>query len=291
MKGDIIETIVIEEISKNKRAYDSLNGKFEKIPSRKALKKLLDKGLIYKGALALKSGDHLMIGDTIHLYDEIKHPNSIYHKTLEILFEDCHIAIIVKPAGIIVSGNRFKTIYNMLPHNLQPSKEYDALVSPQPVHRLDELTSGILIVAKTYRARVKLAYDFEKNTITKSYIAICHGSLNATGVINQKVNDKHAKTKFKTLANWSDSLGKEYSMLSLSPVTGRKHQIRVHLSNIGHPILGDIKYCLKESTIRKKGLYLFANEVVFNHPISNQTLSFHAPLPKKFQRIKQLQTK
>ena len=291
MKGGIIESIVIEKLADNKRAYDSLNGKFEKIPSRKALKKLLDKGLVYNGNVALKSGDHLMIGDVVHLYEEIKHPNSIYRKKIEVLFEDPHIAIIIKPAGVVVSGNRFKSIYNMLPHNLQPSKEYDALVSPQPVHRLDELTSGLLIVAKTHRARVKLGYDFEKNNITKTYIAICHGYLNAHGVINQQVNFKHAQTKFETLDTWNDALGKCYSMLSLSPVTGRKHQIRIHLSSIGHPILGDLKYCNKQSTIRKKGLFLFAKEVVFNHPVSNQTLSFHAPLPNKFKRIKQLQIK
>ena len=137
--------------------------------------------------------------DIIEVYAEEVPVKKIFKLDIPVIFEDDHIAVINKPAGFPTNGNYFKTIENALPHNLQPSTALDALVFPKPVHRLDNPTSGILIIAKTKSAARDLYLQFEQQTIVKTYQAIVIGSTVTTGEINSAVAGKEAFTQYKTL--------------------------------------------------------------------------------------------
>ena len=124
------------------------------------------------------------------MIDNENKPPKPYELNLEIIFEDESLAIINKPAGISVSGNKYRTIQNALLANLRTSSEPDSLKWPRPVHRLDYATSGLLIIAKTSSALVSLGKQFEERRIKKSYKAIVIGKVNNEGVIAEKINDK-----------------------------------------------------------------------------------------------------
>lgn len=281
MLEDFAEKLVVPEEGNNRSAYDFLKGKFNALPSRKSLKKAFSKQLIFRNQLALNWDDILSVGDKIQLKKSIPEVKP-YHFDLHVSFQDHHIAVLWKPAGISVSGNVFKSIRNMLPYNLTPSEAFDALPQPEPVHRLDKPTSGWLIVAKTFSAAKQLGEMFQEKTISKTYLALVHGCFNGKAALTSKVDDKLALTKLQTVEIVKDQYGRMATLLEVTPVTGRKHQIRVHLSGIGFPIFGDKRYQVNSSTVKDKGLFLCAAKLSFEHPLSAEYLSFTAPLPKKF---------
>ena len=224
-------------------------------------------------------------GETIVLtIPEEQKPKKELRLKLKVLFEDDYLAIIHKPAGILVSGNGFKTITNALPQNLKPSQLSDA-IKPQPVHRLDYETTGVLLVGKTNESIRKLNKLFEHKTIKKTYVAVTIGKMNSTGIINTEVDSKSAKSKYTVLQSVTSKRFEALNLVELEPETGRKHQLRVHLSSIGNPILGDKKYGIENLILMKKGLYLYAYKLQFIHPFTQKTLKVKTELPKKFQKI------
>jgi 23S rRNA pseudouridine1911/1915/1917 synthase len=201
---------------------------------------------------------------------------------LDIIFEDEHLAVIFKPAGISVSGNLFKTIQNALLYNIKISKEPDALDWPLPVHRLDNQTSGLLLIAKTKLARVKLGQAFESKTILKKYQAVIIGKTNNSGEINTDVDDKSSQSHYKLIDSVPSLKNEFLSLIELEPKTGRTHQLRIHCASINHPILGDKLYGDEGMILKNKGLFLCATTISFNHPYSLQDLTFSTPTPHKF---------
>jgi len=206
---------------------------------------------------------------------------------LDIVFEDEDMAVIIKPAGINVSGNQFKTVQNALNYNLTPSSKIDKLPWPLPVHRLDNQTSGLLIIAKTKGARIQLGKDFENKTITKHYHALVIGQLLKTGTISAPVDGKKSDSLYTSIRTVKSLKNEWISLIELSPLTGRTHQLRIHCSSIGHPILGDKLYGDEGMILKAKGLFLAAIRLTLNHPISGEPLQFEIPTPYKF--IKRLE--
>lgn len=205
-----------------------------------------------------------------------------YHHSIEVLFENDLCACVLKPAGMVTSGNQFKTLRNALVGQLSPSSHEDALDWAQPVHRLDAATSGVVLLAKTVSARQYLFAQFEARSIEKNYLAICSGFLEANGQVNTALATKEAITDWQVLQRVPSLKFGYVTYLRVQPKTGRTHQIRKHLSQIGHPILGDRLYGDK---IRYpgKGLFLHASSISF--ALENRTHTVEAPTPQKFMRF------
>jgi len=203
---------------------------------------------------------------------------------LKVLFEDDYLAIIHKPAGILVSGNRFKTIANALAQNIKVSKLQDTTIA-QPVHRLDFATTGILLVGKTSSSIRILNKMFEHKEVEKTYYAVTIGEMKIEGDINSAIDSKKSQSSYKRIASVaSDRFGK-LNLVHLSPKTGRRHQLRKHLSSVGNPILGDATYGIKNLILKGKGLYLHAYSLRFMHPFTNEEVYIKDEFPQPFKKI------
>ena len=255
---------------------------FESIQSKSSLKKAIKKKLILINGTTATTASYVLENDTIEIYAEETIPKKIFKLEIPVIFEDDDIAIINKPAGFPTNGNSFKTIENALPHNLKPSKAIDALQFPTPVHRLDNPTSGILMVAKTKSAQLNLHQQFEQQEISKIYQAIVIGKSAEKGEIHSAVAEKEAFTSYETLQTVPSLLNEFLSHVKLSPKTGRTHQLRIHLAGIHHPIIGDQIYG-KTAENYKKGLFLCATSIQFTHPKTKEKRSFTIEPPNKYQ--------
>jgi len=203
---------------------------------------------------------------------------------LDVLFEDDYLAIIHKPAGILVSGNSFKTITNALPQNIKPSSLADATI-PQPVHRLDFATTGILLVGKTSNSIRTLNKIFKDRAITKTYYAITIGEMPPHGQIISDIDGKESHSNYTVCKSVASKRFVKLNLVQLEPKTGRRHQLRKHLSKIGNPILGDKEYGIENLILNGKGLYLHAYSLKFTHPFTNEEIYQKDEFPKRFKKI------
>ena len=270
--------------SKDVRLYDYCNGKFKQLPSRKSLKKAIDQELVLVNGIAQKTGFWLRGGEQITLITNENKPPKPYKLDLEILFEDDYLIMVNKPAGLRVSGNQFKTLSNVLAYNFTKSQAEDALGWPLPVHRLDQPTSGIVISAKSKRARIRMGKLFEEQKIEKYYHAIVIGEPENLFESFDKIDEKEAESHFEKLRTVNSLRSGKLSLVKINPKTGRKHQIRKHLSSLGFPILGDQIYSASELKLKHKGMFLCATEVKFSHPITNRLIHIELDLPKKYEK-------
>lgn len=281
-------TISSEEVGMRFNAY--CEEYVEEYPSKSGVKKAIVKGKLRLNGSFSKGDVWMKKGDVISVVDLELKPPKVFKLELEVLFEDSYMAVVNKPAGVTVSGNQFKTIVNCLPFNLKPSTEKDALPWPLPVHRLDNLTSGILVIAKTRKARVVLGQLFEEKKIQKTYHALVMGHLEGEGFMNDAIEGKPSKTFFKNITIIPSLQNEFLSLMELTPFTGRTHQIRIHLANLGYPVLGDTLYA--EKTLQHKGLFLVATKITLLHPVLNDEISIKIELPSKFKnRMKNEKTR
>ncbi|MFT6699242.1 MAG: 23S rRNA pseudouridine1911/1915/1917 synthase [Porticoccaceae bacterium] len=281
----LLETHIATKLEKPIRFQEYSVGIFKTIPTKSGIKKAIKKELIFiNGGLATTS-KFICGGEKIDLFQSENSSNFKRLKlNLEVLFEDNYLALIYKPAGILVSGNKFVTIANGLPQNLKKSNQFDA-VKPQPIHRLDYATSGILLIGKTSTAITKLGKLFENKEIQKTYFAITIGKMNLEGKLNSPIDEKNAHTEFEVLKSVTSERFEYLNLVKLLPRTGRKHQLRKHLSAIGNPVLGDKEYFLENKVLSGKGLFLHAAKLDFRHPFTKEKISISKELPKKFIKI------
>jgi 23S rRNA pseudouridine1911/1915/1917 synthase len=218
---------------------------------------------------------------------------------LDIIFEDNDIAVINKPQGLVVHpapGNYSGTLVNALLYHIDNLSSINGIIRPGIIHRIDKDTSGLLIIAKNDYSHKILSNDLKTHEISREYIALCHGRLTqSNGTINMpigrdlrdrkkmavtQVNSKNAITHFTVLKNFE-----YYSLLKLKLETGRTHQIRVHLSHINHPIVGDPIYSKNSNEFGVNKQMLHAFKIKFNHPRSKEIMTFYAPFPNEFKNI------
>jgi 23S rRNA pseudouridine1911/1915/1917 synthase len=214
---------------------------------------------------------------------------------LNILYEDEDVIVIDKPSGMVVhpgAGNPEHTLVQALLHhcatlsNLSPDR-------PGIVHRLDKDTSGVMVAAKNNPAHLALAKQFKKHSIHRRYIALVEGSVSFDeGIVDVPVK-RHVVDRKKMFVSFTEEakeahtfyrvLGryKDYTALELIPQTGRTHQLRVHMSYLSHPILGDAVYGRKKNFPR---LALHAKDLSFEHPTTKEFVEFSSPLPPEMEK-------
>lgn len=255
------------------------------IPSKSGIKKAIKKGLILVNGQSGKTATLISTQDTLELTQGLPANFKTFKLKLPIIFEDDYLAVINKPAGIRVSGNAFKTIFNTLPFNLCASSLQDKLERPTPVHRLDSQTSGLLVVAKTKIAQLALSEQFNLRTIKKKYYTIVIGNLNTAQTVVSIIDNKQSETYFKPIKTIKSL---KYNYLTLTeayPFTGRTHQIRIHAAQIGHQILGDKLYGNAQLIHKGKGLFLSASALEFCHPKTNKKVNVTIKMPYKFNAL------
>jgi len=280
-----IETHVAPSLDTKTRLQDYAVGIFRTHESRKGIKKAIKNGLVSVNSERGYTGDWIMGGEVIELYrdPDLKKPS--IELSLEVLYEDDHLAIIFKPAGILVSGNKKFTIENALDFNLSKSDQPDTLQYPEPIHRLDYPTTGALLIGKTTSSVKALNKLFEDRAISKIYKAVVTGTINDFGIITADIDGKPSKTEYKKIAAIPSVKYEFLNLLEIIPHTGRRHQLRRHLAGLGNPIFGDTLYNKEGEFMKGKGLYLHAFSLEFDHPVTKEKVFVKAPSLKKFNKL------
>ena len=210
---------------------------------------------------------------------------------LEILYEDAHLAVVVKPSGMVVhpaAGNGEGTLVNALLYHLDSLSGIGGEMRPGIVHRLDKDTSGLLLAAKDDQTHAALSRQLSERKMEKHYRAVVAGRMKeARGEIEKPIgrskadrkkmavaaDGRWAKTEWRVLREYPDR-----TLLDVHIITGRTHQIRVHMSSIGHPVLGDSLYGHRHMPAASR-LMLHAYSLSFTHPVTGERMHFTAPCP------------
>ncbi|ANW96707.1 RNA pseudouridine synthase [Wenyingzhuangia fucanilytica] len=257
---------------------------FASIPTKAGIKKAIKKGLILVNHQRGVSGQFITGGEKIELLENENLIKKNIDLTLEILWEDDYLAVIYKPAGLLVSGNKAKTVSNALAYNLKMSSQKDA-VKPQPVHRLDFGTSGLLLVGKTANSIRDLGKLFEDKNIQKTYEAVTIGEMKNQGTIDFAIDEKESLSSYQVLKTVVSERFDKLNLVQLTPHTGRRHQLRIHCTHIGNPILGDVEHGIEGKILKGKGLYLHAKSLTFIHPYTQEKLTIKKESPNKFDKL------
>ncbi len=305
----------IQEDHKGKRLDQFLMSAIEDV-SRTYLQKLIREGAVtVNGKVANQPSRTLRFGDQVCLSLPDSRPLETLHPEdipLDILYEDSHLIVLNKPAGMLVhpaSGVNSGTLVNALLAHCTDLSGIGGVERPGIVHRLDKDTSGVLVVAKTDVVHRELSVQFEKHTITRQYVAVvCGIPAEITGTIDAQIarsrrdrrrmttvknSGRRAITHYQVLESYH-----KFSLVQLTLETGRLHQIRVHLQHIGHPVAGDAIYGgeqralndadslpVKHALIHLKRQALHARTLQFEHPVTHERLIFSAPKPADMERL------
>jgi len=281
---NIIATHTVPAIEHKIRLQEYAISIFPQINSRSALKKAIAKKLVLLDGEKATTADWIQPGQKIELLEDKFQQRKIFKFILEVLYDDEHLAVVHKPSGIPTNGNYFRTLENALPHNLSVSNLKDALRYPVPVHRLDNPTAGIVLIAKTRKVQQLFYSAFENKSIHKTYHTLVHGQLQCVVTQTASIDDKAATTIFEPVDNFEieDEI---FSLVKAKPITGRTHQIRIHLSKMSLPIVGDPIYGIEEGYFKNKNLFLFSSGISFEHPITSREMDFELKLPKRFRNL------
>jgi tRNA pseudouridine65 synthase/23S rRNA pseudouridine1911/1915/1917 synthase len=277
----MVQKIVLSDLDKTYRLSELPISFLPEILSKSKWKKLIAKNLVKLNGKIGRTSDWVKSKDIIE-YELITHKSKIFPLSLTVEYEDEYLAIIYKPAGYPVSGNYFKTIQNALAFNLKISSVMKSSDEFKPCHRLDRATSGLLLISKTEETRILIGELFENKEIQKQYYALCQGNFTTTeGIWNSKIEDKDSMSSFRVLKSFDTLTFEKIHLLKLEPITGRTHQLRIHSSLNGTPILGDPLYNNK-NTVNHKGLFLHAYSIDFCHPITGKKILIKTKIPQKF---------
>ncbi len=280
--------------------------------SRARVQQLISEGKVLVGEAAAKASLRLRGNERISILGAVQLPPlraMAEEIPLDIVFEDDDLSVVNKPAGMMVHAgagateaqrNR-GTLVNALLHRFGKLSEVGGELRPGIVHRLDKATSGLIVVAKNDEAHRRLAAQFAKREVKKTYVALVHGWVRLDkGTISSSISrdrvrrtrmttrapgGREAVTHYKNKQRIDSRLGK-FTLLELQIDTGRTHQIRVHLASLGHPVVGDTLYGAPHelrgknetrSTLSRN--FLHAAELRLQHPRTDEAMSFARPLP------------
>ncbi len=269
--------------------------------TRSYIQKQISEGLLLindkvsKANYRLKSEDRVLLSVPDSVIPDIE-PENI---PIEIVYEDDDVAIVNKPQGMVVhpsSGHYNGTLVNALLFHLNGRLSgINGVLRPGIVHRIDKDTSGLLIICKSDFSHGKIAEQLKEHSANRIYHAIVHGKLkDDTGVINAPIgrspvdrkkmaiisDGKNAVTHYKVLERFKD-----YTYIELKLETGRTHQIRVHMTSIGHPLMGDPVYMPQKEPVHCEGQMLHAKSIGFISPSLNRYIEFDSNLPEHFEKV------
>ena len=251
--------------------------------------------VVRKATYKLKAGERVILRLPEAEATEIQ-PENI---PLDILYEDADIIVINKARGMVVhpaAGVYHGTLVNALLAHCKDLSGINGLIRPGIVHRLDKDTSGVMVAAKNDKAHLDLAEQIRTKAAHRRYWAIVHGNIKEEeGVIHGAIgrhpvdrkkmaivpeHGKSATTKFKVLERFGD-----YTLVECTLLTGRTHQIRVHMTHIGHPLVGDPKYGVRKSPFAIQGQALHSISLTLTHPQTGEVMEFTAPVPEDMEKI------
>ena len=292
--------ITVEESDIDRRIDVFLANKLESF-SRSYIQDLIKKGKATINGKAVKANYRLREGEGIVLDIPKPEPLEILPENipLDILYEDDDVILVNKPKGMVVhpaAGHYSGTLVNALLYHCKDNLSgINGVLRPGIVHRIDMDTTGVIIACKNDNAHQHIAKQLAEHSITRRYVAIVTGNLkDDEGVVNAPIarskNDrkkmavdkegKTAVTHYKVLERLNN-----YTYIECMLETGRTHQIRVHMSYIHHPLLGDEVYSGKKESMKLEGQCLHARVLGFIHPRTNEYMEFEAPIPEYFNEI------
>lgn len=296
-----MEKVIVKENNQKKRLDSFISEECGLNLSRTMVKKLLDEEKILVNNKLQKASYKPEIGDILTI--DIPKPKEIKLEAQDIpvpvVYEDNDIIVVNKPKGMVVhpaNGNPDGTLVNAILAMCKDSLSgIGGEIRPGIVHRLDKDTSGLLIVAKNDLAHMNMSKQIQERKVTKKYIALVKGNVPedeatihmpiARSTKDRKkmavdAKGKDAITHFKVLKRYG-----KYTLLELKIDTGRTHQIRVHMSYIGHPVVGDMVYSNGKNEFGVEGQMLHAKSLEFKHPVTNKEMHLEAELPEYFKKV------
>lgn len=273
--------------------------------SRSYIQKIIKEGKAYINDAPVKSNYKVRVDDKVQFtIPDCEEPDIPPQDIpLDIIYEDKDVLIVNKPKNMVVHpapGHYEGTLVNAIMYHCHNDLSgINGVLRPGIVHRIDKDTTGSLIICKNDEAHRKIAEQLKEHSITRKYRAIVYGRIsNDAGVVDAPIgrhptdrkkmainerNGKPAITHYKVLERFE-----KYTYIECQLETGRTHQIRVHMTSIGHPLLGDEVYGNAKCPFKLEGQTLHAMTIGFIHPSTNQYVEYEAPLPEYFERLLQI---
>lgn len=294
------QEFVVPDLEKNERLDVFLVRVLENM-SRSHIQKLISDGDVKVNGREVKANYKVQSGEEIAVSIREAQKVEIVPEeiALDVIFEDEYVIVVNKQRGMVVHpavGNYSGTLVNALLEHCEDLSGINGMVRPGIVHRLDKDTSGVMVAAKNDLAHISLTEQIKNRTASRRYLAIVHGNIKEDqGRIHAPIgrhsvdrkkmavtfeNSKEAITNFHVLERFG-----KFTFVECKLETGRTHQIRVHMSYIGHAVVGDPKYGPERCSFSIKGQALHSTELTFTHPATGETMVFHAPLPDDMNQI------
>jgi len=291
---------VVSPNESGERIDSALTKKNEFSLSRSQIQRLIDEGFIEVNKEIPKASYRLKAEDRVRIIIPPPKPLLIQPEKLplEIVYEDNDLVVVNKARGMVThpaAGNYAGTLVNALLYHCKDLSGIGGVLRPGIVHRLDKGTSGLMVITKNDFTHHALAKQFKERLVNKKYVALVHGLINEEeGVVETKLGrhpvqrkkmavvakGKEAITKYQILERFKD-----YTLVELTIKTGRTHQIRVHMTHLGHPLAGDPTYGHRKEEFKIAGPLLHSRQLGFTHPRTGKYLEFNQEMPEDMREI------